>query len=1189
MDPSIINHRPHLLQPRSSTTYPMSRSSPSPHLSRFTLHSPLLCIVTFVFNPPFSFSFFSSQLVLRIPSSTLTLTRSHLTFAPTPIACPLTSSPLLDTCRDIKAHARSNAGDSSFKLQLPAPASSSSFQLQSQPTQPSQALRHTGLMGNTPSSEGSPPPQKLSKPRQLALITGLSDATDGSESQHGRFSNSYLAGSAPISPTQTSPTDPTDFGIGIALAGDELDNGMAPIARSSTRRDSRRWSVVSRTQSLQSEHSKPRSSIVGSSSRPDSLVGDGGPLPLARTESLQSLGQRGSSNFNVRNYEAQRSMTLDRDVIAEFPEMVMESHSPASEVTETTWKSSNPAHPSSAPITRSNSDVSAYMPTRRRSIIQTPGVATRAHRSGPPSARSSFRNSLPSTPNHTRHNSIESEVERTSSAPPAQSVSQPPERVVTPCEADYQQLGGMKFGSLRIINGSPGRSPRPDSTIEAERELAPGRPTFRTSYSGREAASFDTVTDPNKSPRKRLFKILDPSEAIAEGTGELGICEETPSSENGDGLVYVTVETLDIRDDPSAKPTAERIRLELERKTIKNLSRSDSGFISSPSSECSRMAASKADSGYSSNVSLRSLRSLRSAVTDVGRKSPEKAQDNASEHLRMEKAELRRPALSTSNTSPPAQVKTQKQTGRRATLPSIPPDHALPVKSPSRRSLPSLNRGAQSWILSLRTSPSREFQVLRSRPRSSPDDQDPHPVVENPDDLPDLPSLQDTSGTANGSRLQRLLSVSHRKGPPKVRNNRMADSRTPPSPSRALHSTPGTDAGGSRLQELRDEKSKETLRTIMSAGSTDVLQSASGCQGSNTHDGVKQDTAERPTQPPRRRSFREATQSFAQAATALLGSTKTPSTKVAKAPEEEPSRRRTEPVDNTHTQRNNKSGPPDSTAKRGTTKPKAREPRNNNQLVPVVARGSVQTSLAPVPYNVKKTKSPPPVSMQTRSGKQQRGQSTVKHRSPSTELATPRRLSVPRDPRRGLIHSYPPAQVAPTFYGQPFDNRVMSMSPQHMTALSGHQQMVWNVGPNQRLSPLPIAHAGQQQVIAMPTRQGQQRSQTRARSRTTASQQNPGHMPPRMQSIHDGNQLGQKWLQHYSPQANVQTHGMDAMMYQQYQQYQQFDQNFSPTPQQTQSRHRRAISQGAMNGPNPPFRVLHSYNSPAYRGVPIWG
>jgi hypothetical protein len=25
------------------------------------------------------------------------------------------------------------------------------------------------------------------------------------------------------------------------------------------------------------------------------------------------------------------------------------------------------------------------------------------------------------------------------------------------------------------------------------------------------------------------------------------------------------------------------------------------------------------------------------------------------------------------------------------------------------------------------------------------------------------------------------------------------------------------------------------------------------------------------------------------------------------------------------------------------------------------------------------------------------------------------------------------------------------------------------------------------------------------------------------------------------------------------------------------------------DGANPPFRVLHSYNSPAYKGVPIWG
>ncbi|KAK7398552.1 hypothetical protein QQX98_012074 [Neonectria punicea] len=1056
-------------------------------------------------------------------------------------------------------------------------------------------------MGNTPSSEGSPRPQKLSKPRQLALVPGSSDPADGSKSQHGRFSNSYLAGSAPISPTQTSPVEPTDLGIGIALAGDEIENGMAPIARPSTRRDSRRWSVVSRTQSLQSEHSRSRSSIVGPGSRPNSLVSDGGPMPPTRTESLQSLGHRGSSSFNVRNYEAQRLMTLDRDVINEFPEMVVESHSLVSEVTETTWKSSNPAHPSSAPITRSNSDVSAYMPTRRRSIIQTPGVATRAHRS-PPSAKSSLHNSLPTTPSHTRHNSIESVVERTSSAPPAQFSSQPPDRVVTPCELDYQQLGGMKFGSLRIINGSPGRSPRPDATIESERDSAPARPTFRTSYSGREAPTSDRVTDPSPSPRKRLFKVPNPPEAIAEGSGELAACEETPVSENGNGLVYVTVETLDIRDDPSAKPTAERIRLELERKTLKNLNRSDSGFISSPSSESSRVAASKADSGYSSNVSLRSLRSLRSAVTDVGRKSPEKTQDKTPEQLCSEMAELRRPALSSSNTSTPVQVKIHDQPGRRATLPSIPSDHAVPVKSSSRPSLPSLNRGSRMWIPSLKASGSREFQVLRSRPRSSPDaNQDPDCIMENPGDLPNLPPQLDASRDTNGGRFQRLLSVSHRKGPPKVRSNRMADGRTPPSPSRAQHLTTGADGSpkGSRLQELRDEKSKETLRTIMSVGSTDVLQSGLGRQASNPQDVATPETPERPTLKPRRRSFREATQSIAHAATALLGSTKSTSTKASKVTEEEAPRRKADAVDTARTQRNNKSGMSDQAVKRTATKPKATESRTHNQLVPAAAKSSTQassgtrpshhTSSAIVPYNVKKTRTPPPVSMQTRSGKQQRGKTPVEHRSTSGELATPRRLTVPRDPRRGLIHSYPPAQATPAFYGQPFDNRVISMSPQQLASLTGRQQMLWNVGSNQHPSPLPVALAGQQGVVSTPARQGQHRSHTRVRSRNTSSQQNPGQLPPRMQSIHDGNQLGQQWLQNYSPQASVQTHGMDAMMYQQYQQYQQFDHDFNQNLQQTHSRHRRAISQGAAHGHNPPFRVLHSYNSPAYRGVPIWG
>ncbi|CAK7232605.1 hypothetical protein SBRCBS47491_008329 [Sporothrix bragantina] len=76
---------------------------------------------------------------------------------------------------------------------------------------------------------------------------------------------------------------------------------------------------------------------------------------------------------------------------------------------------------------------------------------------------------------------------------------------------------------------------------------------------------------------------------------------------------YADVEVLDVRLDPSAKATPKSSRPEplAARKSAHSMlsvSRSDSDFMTSPTSESSNKPLSKADSGYSSNVSLRSFK-----------------------------------------------------------------------------------------------------------------------------------------------------------------------------------------------------------------------------------------------------------------------------------------------------------------------------------------------------------------------------------------------------------------------------------------------------------------------------------------------------------------------------------------------------------------------------------------------------
>ncbi|KAH7175540.1 hypothetical protein EDB81DRAFT_10086 [Dactylonectria macrodidyma] len=786
-------------------------------------------------------------------------------------------------------------------------------------------------MGNTPSSEDPRRPQKLSK-LQLgsdAPGTGPHHALNQLETHHGRSSNSYLVGSGPGSSPNSSPIEPSHPGIGIAISVDDFEHGKPPLPRRNSRRDSRLWSIVSRNHSFKPDHTRSRS-MTAPTTRPRSFVSDGDALPLAQGENLRTIRHCSSANLNVRTREAQQLQTLDREGVDESSLSTPENQSPTCDVTENTWKSSHPTY-NARSIPRSNSDASIYMPMRRRSLVQTPGVATRAYPStSTASGRSNFPNSL-STPSQTRHSSIESSAVPSLSIPPVKFGSHTPERVVTPCEAEYKQLGGMKFGSLRIMNGAPKLSPR----IEKDNNMDGGfAPTTATSAD----------QESRSSPR---LKGSD------ERNGSF--------TENGTGIEYAVPEILYVRDDPNAKPTAETIRLELESKTLKNLNRSDSGFISSPSSEGSRKAVSKTDSGYSSNVSLRSLQSLRSAATDASRKSPEKE----------------------------AKSITQAAT----TL-------LISGKSPVTKMSKSTDAG----------SPRRKAEVA------------------------------DQTVLHNGKE-PRVTSQTEREPINKAKPE--------------LPKTPDHHSVAARRNSLP----------------------------------------------------------------ALSGS-------------------------------------------------RSSLPETNS-----------------APYRVKKTRTPPPVSMQTRSGKKSRGQGLSHSQSaPSpAELAHLRQPSVPREARRDMIQSYPQAQGAPEFYGNPSYNQVVSLNQQQLAYLHRHRTASWHTGSGSQ-SPLSVAQPGHQRRSSAPSPQGHHgHSRVRSRSGSALSQQQLGRLSPQVQPMYGGSHMGQQWLHPHPMQFNGQVHGMDAMM------YQELDRHVALTPQPVHSRHRRAVSQGATYSQNPPFRVLHSYNSPAYKGAPIWG
>lgn len=96
------------------------------------------------------------------------------------------------------------------------------------------------------------------------------------------------------------------------------------------------------------------------------------------------------------------------------------------------------------------------VPMRRRSLIQIPGIATRVTKDYPP---------LPAKPviqiNHGLLASCSGSDSSVFSDDVGSGTSRGPElqeRSATQCDTEYRQLGGIKFGSLRITNGSPNQN-----------------------------------------------------------------------------------------------------------------------------------------------------------------------------------------------------------------------------------------------------------------------------------------------------------------------------------------------------------------------------------------------------------------------------------------------------------------------------------------------------------------------------------------------------------------------------------------------------------------------------------------------------------------------------------------------------------------------------------------------------------
>lgn len=264
-------------------------------------------------------------------------------------------------------------------------------------------------------------------------------------------------------------------------------------------------------------------------------------------------------------------------------------------------------------LPRAKSDVALYTPMRRRSLLITPGTATRATtpiNPIPPKPRT--RHSLPCTP--ARRGSPEP-IDMISFPLPF-STEDPASipRALTPCESDYKQTGAFKLGTLRITNGSPTRSPAVDSRDEDSNRQT--KPLLAGPTNPENSLPFIEIHPAKSYMSPQSPSLNDPRSPLSPQSPQLQVTSKHTAMEDelfeDDQREFSTVEVLDVRVDLNAKSLPPRPSLVSVGSNISpGLSRADSGIVTSPVSETPHKSLVKADSGYSSNVSLRSFSSKR--------------------------------------------------------------------------------------------------------------------------------------------------------------------------------------------------------------------------------------------------------------------------------------------------------------------------------------------------------------------------------------------------------------------------------------------------------------------------------------------------------------------------------------------------------------------------------------------------
>lgn len=270
-----------------------------------------------------------------------------------------------------------------------------------------------------------------------------------------------------------------------------------------------------------------------------------------------------------------------------------------------------------------SSDLPLYIPHRRRSLLETPGVARRPEKpkiinNTEPPHRPELRSFQPYRPQQAPGGESRGSLDIATG-------KQTHERLHTPPETAYKQLGSIEFGSLRITNGSP---------LSMRRGQVNSLAALDILNSTKATSKLSTVTSTPRTPTyvdTKSLRIVSPDEPAFDACPGPSVHDPVPEPEGDQPDNFQRGKEATSRGSKMESMSARNSRFPsvidddqlklVRRQTSKRVtgddgssiySIPDSGLASAntPSDDALKHQSANTDSGYGSNFSFFSLRNL---------------------------------------------------------------------------------------------------------------------------------------------------------------------------------------------------------------------------------------------------------------------------------------------------------------------------------------------------------------------------------------------------------------------------------------------------------------------------------------------------------------------------------------------------------------------------------------------------